>query len=101
MKRNLITLAAALALATTAHAGGNTGPSNNNGPTFGGNTTNTGTKKFTFLDRIPKGRLLCERCEANAWAHEQPSAESIMKKHVHLGRVVAQQTCCATKGDTP
>ena len=42
MKRNLSTLAAALALATAAHAG-----NNNNGPTFGGtqnyNTTNNTT----------------------------------------------------------
>jgi len=64
-------------------------------------TTYTGTKKFTFLDRIPKGRLLCERCEVNAFAHEQPSAESIMKKHVHLGRVIAQQTCCHTVKEHP
>ena len=54
----------------------------------------TGTKKFTFLDRIPDGRLLCQRCEVNAFAHDQPTAESIMGHHVHLGHVVAQQTCC-------
>lgn len=42
MKRNLITIAAVLALATAAHAGNN---SNNNGPTFGGNTTNNTTNK--------------------------------------------------------
>lgn len=64
-------------------------------------TTYTGTKKFTFLDRIPKGRLLCERCEVAAFARDLPTAESIMKKHVHLGRVVAQQTCCSTKEPTP
>lgn len=64
-------------------------------------TTYTGTKKFTFLTRIPKKRLLCERCEANATKHEQPSAESIMKRHVHLGRVVAQQTCCKPTKEQP
>ncbi len=37
MKRNLITIAAVLALATTAHAG------NNNGPVFGGTQNYTTT----------------------------------------------------------
>lgn len=41
MKRNLITLAAALALATAAHAG------NNNGPTFGGTQNYTTTNNTT------------------------------------------------------
>lgn len=54
----------------------------------------TGRKQFTFLDRVPEGRLLCQRCEVAAFAHGQPSAESIMGAHVHLGRVVAQRTCC-------
>lgn len=58
-----------------------------------GNTF-TGTKKFTFLDVPPSSKLLCARCEANAVNHGQPTAESITGRHVHIGRLVAQQMCC-------
>jgi hypothetical protein len=51
-------------------------------------------KKFTFLDAPPEGKLLCERCEVAAFAANQPTAESIVGRHVHIGKVVAQQTCC-------
>lgn len=57
-------------------------------------TAYTGLKKFTFLDEPPHGRLLCERCEAIAVKHDQPSAEQLVGRHVHFGKVVAQQTCC-------
>jgi len=58
-----------------------------------GNTF-TGTKKFTFLDAPPDGKLLCARCEAMALKSNMPSAESLAGKHVHLGRLVPQQLCC-------
>ena len=54
----------------------------------------SGTKKFTFLDVPPSSKLLCARCEANAVNHGQPTAESITGRHVHIGRLVAQQMCC-------
>lgn len=57
-------------------------------------TVYTGMRKFTFLDRIPDGKLLCERCEVAAFAHEQPTAASLVGHHVHLGRCIPQQTCC-------
>lgn len=57
-------------------------------------TVFSGRKQFTFLSRVPEGRLLCQRCEVAAFAKGQPAAGSIMGEHVHLGRVVAQRTCC-------
>ena len=38
------------------------------GISFWCGTSSTGTKKFTFLDAPPEGKLLCARCEANAVA---------------------------------
>ena len=57
-------------------------------------TVYTGMRKFTFLDRLPSGKLLCERCEVSAFAHGQPAAAEIVGGHVHLGRCIPQQTCC-------
>ena len=54
----------------------------------------SGTKKFTFLDAPPDNKLLCARCELHAVKNGQPTAESLVGKHVHLGRIVAQQVCC-------
>lgn len=54
----------------------------------------SGTKKFTFLDAPPDNKLLCARCELLAVKNGQPTAESLVGKHVHLGRIVAQQVCC-------
>lgn len=64
-------------------------------------TVFSGRKQFTFLDRVPDGRLLCQRCEVTAFAKGQPTAESIVGCHVHLGRVVAQQTCCQATKEQP
>ena len=57
--------------------------------------THTGMKKFTFLDEVPIGRLLCAACEARALMAGLPSAESICGRHVHIGRMVPRQICCA------
>ena len=54
----------------------------------------TGTKKFTFLDAPPEGKLLCARCEEVATKRNMPSAESLVGRHVHIGGVVAVQLCC-------
>lgn len=63
-----------------------------------GNSFTGQPKKFTFLDAPPQGRLLCERCEAASFAAGEPTAESIVGRHVHLGKVVAVQTCCQKGG---
>ena len=51
-------------------------------------------KNLTFLAAPPDGRILCERCEANAVASGMPSADELAGKHVHKGRTVAVATCC-------
>jgi len=61
--------------------------------------SSTGTKKFTFLDAPPDGKLLCARCEEKAVAAGQQPASAIAGKHVHLGGLVAVQLCCT--GATP
>ena len=58
-----------------------------------GNTF-TGTKKFTFLDAPPEGKLLCARCEEMATKRNMPTAYELAGRHVHLGRLVPQQLCC-------
>lgn len=60
----------------------------------------TGTKKFTFLDAPPDGKLLCARCEERAVEFGQPSSSSLTGKHVHVGKVIAKQLCCQSE-DTP
>jgi len=57
-------------------------------------TSFSGTKKFTFLDAPPEGKLLCARCEYMAQKNGLPSADSLAGRHVHLGGVVAVQKCC-------
>ena len=54
----------------------------------------SGTKKFTFLDAPPEGKLLCARCEEMATKRNLPTAEELAGRHVHLGRLVARQICC-------
>ena len=54
----------------------------------------TGLKKFTFLDSPPYGALVCERCERAAMKMGEPSSHALVGRHVHLGHVVAQQSCC-------
>ena len=59
----------------------------------------TGLKKFTFLDAPPDGKLVCERCELLAVKAGEPSSHALVGRHVHLGHVVPQQTCCTgTRG---
>lgn len=60
-------------------------------------STFSGRRQFTFLESVPDDRLLCQRCEVAAFSKGQPTAESLVGRHVHLGKLVAAQTCC-TKG---
>ena len=62
-----------------------------------GNAT-SGTKHITFLSEPPENKLLCAVCDARAVLAELPSASSICGRHVHVGRVVAHQTCCPDLG---
>ena len=54
----------------------------------------TGTDKFTFLDEPPEGRVICERCEKAAIEAGENSSDEIVGRHVHIGRVRPQITCC-------
>ena len=53
-----------------------------------------GTDKFTFIDSYDGSKLLCKRCEENAVKQGLPSADELLGKHIHLGKIVAQQVCC-------
>lgn len=57
-----------------------------------------GGKTFAFLTDVPSGKLLCAVCESRAVIAGLPSASSICGRHVHVGRVVAHQTCCPDQG---
>jgi hypothetical protein len=57
-------------------------------------TSFSGLKQFTFLETVPEGELLCERCEVAAFKYNQPTAQELCGGHVHLGKLVAVQTCC-------
>lgn len=59
-----------------------------------GNTM-TGTKKFTFLDEPPGGRIVCARCEEAATEAGFPASSQIVGRHVCTGGVVAVNRCCA------
>lgn len=54
----------------------------------------TGTKKFTFLDAPPRGKIVCGRCEDAAIAAGLPSSSQLAGEHVHTGGVIAVSRCC-------
>ena len=64
------------------------------GVTFLCGNTVSSRNTLTFLDAPPEGKLLCDRCETMALALGMPSADSLVGRHVHRGKVVAVQTCC-------
>ena len=49
-----------------------------------------------ILHEPPKGRLLCSTCEANAVVHDQPNAETLVGRHVCIGKLRAVCLCCQT-----
>ena len=57
-------------------------------------TSFSGSKKFTFLNAPPEGKLLCARCEEIATSFGQPSAAALVGHHVHIGKVEAVRLCC-------
>lgn len=48
-----------------------------------------------FLEEPPKGRLVCAACERAAARQKKPTADALVGRHVHTGRMVAQQVCCS------
>lgn len=56
--------------------------------------------KLTLLDAPPDGKLVCERCEAEAVANGLPSSDELAGRHVHKGRTIAVATCCLLPGVT-
>ena len=62
----------------------------------------TGSKEFTFLADVPRGELLCERCEKQATKVGEFSSDLMCNRHVHRGKVAPEQTCCidAERGAT-
>jgi hypothetical protein len=77
----------------TTHKIGSRWPSHISIHCWCGNTM-TGTKKFTFLSRVPDDRILCARCDDKAIESGRPSASDLSGKHVHTGGVVAIKRCC-------
>lgn len=60
----------------------------------------TGSKKFTFLDAPPRGRIVCARCEDKAVEAGLPSSSALVGEHVCTGGVVAVSRCHeATAGE--
>lgn len=57
-------------------------------------STQTGTKKFTFLDAPPREAIVCARCEMKAIGAGMPSSSQLVGGHVHLGGVIAVKHCC-------
>lgn len=65
-----------------------------------GNSTTDDDTKEHFLAAPPANRLLCARCEFIAKQTRRPSADEIVGRHVHIGRVVAERVCCQDKSNT-
>lgn len=64
----------------------------------GGGANDSGN--ITYTDEIPKGRVLCARCEAVALTENEKSAEAITKKrHVCKGGVRVFRTCGCSNDD--
>lgn len=61
-----------------------------------GNSAN-GENKFTFLDVVPDGRIVCARCEAAAIEAGLPSSSAITGRHVCIGGVKSVSFCCPLK----
>lgn len=59
-----------------------------------GNSGVEGTGHGIFYDNPPTDRLLCELCENIAIRRRLPKADDLAGRHVHLGRIRVEQTCC-------
>lgn len=52
------------------------------------------THNGAFFHDPPKDRLLCATCEEKATANEMPSAETLVGRHVCIGRLRPERLCC-------
>lgn len=47
-----------------------------------------------LLAEPPDDRLLCAVCEAFAISHGMPSADQLVGRHCHVGKIRAERVCC-------
>lgn len=55
---------------------------------------NGGCLDYGELLADPGKRLICARCEFLAQSNRKPSADQIVGRHCHVGRIRVEQTCC-------
>lgn len=55
---------------------------------------NSTTADGEFLAKPPAGRLVCHSCELFAKKKRKPSADQLVGRHVHVGRIRVEQACC-------
>lgn len=55
---------------------------------------NSFNRTITFIEDVPRDRILCERCEMIAVLNGQLPADELCGRHVHVGRLRAFRTCC-------
>jgi hypothetical protein len=60
-----------------------------------GQQTTNNQNNLTFTDTLGEEELLCEMCETNARKIKLPTAESILRRHIHTGKIKLMQRCCA------
>jgi hypothetical protein len=53
-------------------------------------------RHLTFTSNPSDDAILCERCETNATRNGLPTADELVGRHVHKGKVVPVVTCCST-----
>ena len=64
-----------------------------------GNTSNGDQEKFTLLDSVPEGKVVCARCEEAAIASGLPSSSELSGRHICIGGVKAVSFCCGEKSN--
>lgn len=54
----------------------------------------------SLISEPPADRLVCAACEAFAFAHGLPSADQLVGRHCHVGKIRAEQTCCCEQRES-
>jgi hypothetical protein len=65
-----------------------------------GNSGIEGTGHGLFYEDPPADRLLCELCENIAIRRRLPTADQLAGRHIHVGRIRVEQTCCIEKKES-
>lgn len=47
-----------------------------------------------LLIEPPEGRMVCQLCEFTAKRQGKPSADELVGRHVHVGKLRVEQVCC-------